>query len=80
MESYGPELTELLCEKAYAELAAICKRRSGLGLIAVHPATTRCRVTLTFSACEQSQRPAKQPIWGALPSARGGGRDQPSSL
>jgi hypothetical protein len=33
------ELTELLGEKAYAELAAMCKRRSGLGLIAVHPAT-----------------------------------------
>ncbi len=26
-----PELTELLGEKAYAELAAMCKRRSGLG-------------------------------------------------
>jgi hypothetical protein len=38
-ESYGPELTELLGEKAYAELAAMCKRRSALGLIAVHPAT-----------------------------------------
>ena len=38
-QSYAPELTELLGEKAYAELAAMCKRRSGLGLIAVHPAT-----------------------------------------
>ncbi|MCV7126256.1 MULTISPECIES: hypothetical protein [Mycolicibacterium] len=38
-ESYAPELTELLGEKTYAELAAMCKRRSGLGLIAVHPAT-----------------------------------------
>ena len=38
-ESYAPELTELLGEKAYSELAAMCKRRSGLGLIAVHPAT-----------------------------------------
>ena len=38
-QSYGPELTELLGEKAYAELAAMCKRRSSLGLIAVHPAT-----------------------------------------
>ena len=37
--SMGPELTELLGEKAYAELAAMCKRRSGLGLVAVHPAT-----------------------------------------
>ena len=38
-QSYAPELTELLGEKAYAELAAMCKRRSGLGLIAMHPAT-----------------------------------------
>jgi hypothetical protein len=38
-ESYAAELTELLGEKAYAELAAMCKRRNGLGLIAVHPAT-----------------------------------------
>ena len=38
-QSYAAELTELLGEKAYAELAAMCKRRSGLGLIAVHPAT-----------------------------------------
>jgi hypothetical protein len=38
-QSYGPELTELLGDKAYAELAAMCKRRSSLGLIAVHPAT-----------------------------------------
>lgn len=38
-ESYAPELTALLGEKAYAELAAICKRRSRLGLVAVHPAT-----------------------------------------
>ena len=38
-QSYGPELTELLGEKAYAELAAMCKRRSSLGLIAIHPAT-----------------------------------------
>ena len=33
------QLTELLGAKAYSELAAMCKRRSGLGLIAVHPAT-----------------------------------------
>lgn len=38
-ESYAAELTELLGEKAYAELAAMCKRRSGFPLIAVHPAT-----------------------------------------
>lgn len=38
-ESYAPELTAVLGEKAYAELAAMCRRRSGLGLVAVHPAT-----------------------------------------
>nr|WP_128970164.1 hypothetical protein [Rhodococcus opacus] len=39
-QSYAPELTELLGEAAYRELARLCKRRQGLGLIAVHPATT----------------------------------------
>jgi hypothetical protein len=38
-QSYAPELTELLGEKAYAELAAMCERRKSLGLIAIHPAT-----------------------------------------
>jgi hypothetical protein len=38
-ESLADELTELIGEKAFAELAAMCKRRKGLGLIAVHPAT-----------------------------------------
>ncbi len=38
-EAYAAELTELIGEKAYAELAAICKRRGKLGLVAVHPAT-----------------------------------------
>jgi len=38
-QSYGPELTELLGEKAYDELAALCKRRAALGLVAIHPAT-----------------------------------------
>ena len=37
--SYAAELTELLGETAYAELAALCRRRGGLPLIAVHPAT-----------------------------------------
>ena len=40
-ESYAPELTELIGANAYAELAALCRRRGQLGLIAVHPAT-RC--------------------------------------
>lgn len=38
-ESYAPELTELIGAEAYEELAAVCRRRKGLGLIAVHPAT-----------------------------------------
>lgn len=38
-ESYAPELTALLGEAAYAALAAACRRRNGLGLIAIHPAT-----------------------------------------
>lgn len=37
--SYAPELTELLGEMAYAELARLCKEREARGLIAVHPAT-----------------------------------------
>ena len=41
--SYAAELTELLGEKAYAELAALCKRRSGFPLLAVHPAAQRAR-------------------------------------
>jgi hypothetical protein len=42
-ESYAAELTELLGEKAYAELAAMCRQRGRLGLIAVHPATRAAR-------------------------------------
>ncbi|MFT4088244.1 MAG: hypothetical protein QM658_14060 [Gordonia sp. (in: high G+C Gram-positive bacteria)] len=38
-ESYGPELIELVGEPAYRELAAACRRRTQLGLVAVHPAT-----------------------------------------
>ncbi|MCF8611961.1 hypothetical protein L5G28_17580 [Gordonia sp. HY285] len=38
-ESYRPELIELIGEQAYAVLADACRRRDGLGLIAVHPAT-----------------------------------------
>ncbi|MBT0565993.1 hypothetical protein [Williamsia sp. CHRR-6] len=38
-QSYAPELTELIGAAAYAELAAACRRRNGLGLIAIHPAT-----------------------------------------
>ncbi|GAA4664290.1 hypothetical protein [Gordonia humi] len=38
-ESYRPELVELIGEAAYEVLAAACRRRSELGLIAVHPAT-----------------------------------------
>ncbi|HCU52219.1 MAG TPA: hypothetical protein DGG94_20890, partial [Micromonosporaceae bacterium] len=37
---YGPELTALLGEMAYAELARLCKERESRGLVAPHPATT----------------------------------------
>jgi hypothetical protein len=37
--SYAPELTALIGEAAYAELARLCDRRSQLGVVAVHPAT-----------------------------------------
>ena len=42
-QSYAPERTELLGEAVYTELAARCRRRAGLGLIAVHPATDAAR-------------------------------------
>ncbi|NLV80392.1 MAG: hypothetical protein GXY65_13830 [Rhodococcus sp.] len=38
-QSYAPELRELLGVAAYDELARLCRRREGLGLVAVHPAT-----------------------------------------
>lgn len=39
--SYGPELAALLGDEAYAQLAELCRRRAGLGLVAVHPASAR---------------------------------------
>ncbi|GAA1479617.1 hypothetical protein GCM10009624_00570 [Gordonia sinesedis] len=38
-QSYAPELVELIGQAAYDVLADACKRRNGLGLIAIHPAT-----------------------------------------
>jgi hypothetical protein len=38
-ESYGPELTALIGAPAYEALAAACRKRVGLGIVAVHPAT-----------------------------------------
>ncbi|ALG85889.1 hypothetical protein [Gordonia phthalatica] len=38
-ESYKPELIALIGEPAYDVLAAACRRRNELGLVAVHPAT-----------------------------------------
>jgi hypothetical protein len=37
--SYGPELTALIGEAAYAKLAELCAQRARRGLIAPHPAT-----------------------------------------
>lgn len=44
--SYRAELTKLLGADVFAELAALCRRRAGLGLIAVHPATTAATAEL----------------------------------
>lgn len=41
--SYGPEITALIGQAAYAELARLCERRLAQGLIAEHPATTAAR-------------------------------------
>jgi hypothetical protein len=37
--SYGPEITALIGEKAYAKLAELCAAREASGLVARHPAT-----------------------------------------
>ncbi|WP_020520593.1 hypothetical protein [Catelliglobosispora koreensis] len=42
--SYGPELTALLGDKAYAMLQDLCQQRSASrGLLAIHPATTAAK-------------------------------------
>lgn len=40
-QSNAAELRELIGNAAYDELASYCKRREGIGLIAIHPATAR---------------------------------------
>nr|EJJ01647.1 hypothetical protein JVH1_0794 [Rhodococcus sp. JVH1] len=46
-QSYARELTALLGKAVYRELARLCKRRQGLGLVAVHPATAVAEKTAT---------------------------------
>ena len=41
--SYGPELTALIGEEAYARLAELCDARLAAGVIAEHPATVKAR-------------------------------------
>ena len=41
--SYGAELIALIGEKAYAVLVELCAKRLELGMVAMHPATTRAR-------------------------------------
>lgn len=48
-QSYAPELKELLGEPAYEELARHCERRTGLGLVAVHPATVHALRNAEYS-------------------------------
>ncbi len=43
--SYAPELTALIGEKCYDELARLCAARLEHGLVAEHPATTAARQT-----------------------------------
>ena len=47
--SYGPELAELLGERAYDELARLCAERLVHGLVAPHPATTAARLAPQIS-------------------------------
>jgi hypothetical protein len=41
--SYAAELTALIGDKAYDELARVCANRLKLGLVAVHPATAKAQ-------------------------------------
>lgn len=52
-QSYAAELTELLGTAAYQELATLCTRRAGLGLIAIHPATAAAQ---TAAASKKSKK------------------------
>ena len=54
-ESYAPELTELLGEKAYSELAAMCKRRERFRADRRAPRDPRRRMTI-FSCSGSSRR------------------------
>ncbi|WP_298446458.1 hypothetical protein [Gordonia sp. (in: high G+C Gram-positive bacteria)] len=45
-ESYAPELTELLGAPAYEVLAAACRQRTRLGIVAIHPATAAATTRL----------------------------------
>ncbi len=61
--TYAPELTALLGDKAYAELARLCKEREARGLIAEHPATAR---SVSVPAQAHSTRPSSKR--GAAPT------------
>ncbi|MFT3716815.1 MAG: hypothetical protein QM774_12990 [Gordonia sp. (in: high G+C Gram-positive bacteria)] len=45
-ESYRPELTEMIGAAAYEQLAQACRRRTQLGIVAVHPATAAATTRL----------------------------------
>jgi len=57
--SYGPEITALIGQPAYTELARLCEQRLAQGLIAPHPATV---------AAQQPRSPTLAEPTGAQPS------------
>jgi len=59
--TYGPELTALLGDKAYAQLARLCQDRESRGLVAVHPATTARSSQKAGSAPAPARAPSSRP-------------------
>ncbi|WP_442790889.1 hypothetical protein [Nocardia sp. NBC_01327] len=66
-EAYAPELIELLGKPAYDELAQHCRRRQGLGIVAVHPATV---IAQEKAAEEKRASAVAKPAGGAKKPAK----------
>ncbi|MBV9820994.1 MAG: hypothetical protein JO144_02025 [Actinobacteria bacterium] len=56
--SYAPELTALIGQAAYTELARLCALRLAQGLVAVHPATAAATAPESASAAPATTTPA----------------------
>lgn len=79
--SYAPELTALLGQAAYTELARLCAMRLAQGLVAVHPATAAANSSAADGSAARaaSKQRLKQP-GGSEPAAiqpAGSGDEQP---